>query len=103
WHGQGEVPPGILLFLRGPRGPGLPRFRPLRGSCRALGPVRPSGRRPLDFGFRNPFAAVWGTLDRDGVLWLMGEHYERAQPLSHHADHLPPNVLWYADPSGAGE
>jgi len=24
----------------------------------------------IDFGFRTPFAAVWGTLDRDGVLWF---------------------------------
>ena len=24
----------------------------------------------IDFGWRNPFAAVWGTLDRDDVLWL---------------------------------
>jgi hypothetical protein len=63
------------------------------------------GRRVggIDFGFRNPFAAVWGTLDRDGVLWLTGEHYCRGKPLSHHARFLPRDVMWYADPSGANE
>jgi len=57
----------------------------------------------IDFGFRNPFAAVWGTLDRDGILWLTGEHYARQKPLSHHASKLPRDVRWYADPSGASE
>lgn len=57
----------------------------------------------IDFGFRNPFAAVWGTLDGDGVLWLTGEHYCRQRPLSYHAQHLPHDVVWYADPSGATE
>jgi hypothetical protein len=57
----------------------------------------------IDFGFRNPFAAIWGTLDRDGVLWLTGEHYVRQRPLSYHAQHLPRDVMWYADPSGANE
>jgi hypothetical protein len=65
----------------------------------------PTGRKVggLDFGFRNPFAAVWGVLDRDGVLWLTGEHYARQKPLSYHAQHLPRDVTWYADPSGATE
>jgi hypothetical protein len=57
----------------------------------------------IDFGYRNPFAAVWGVLDRDGVLWLTGEHYERQKPLSYHSQHLPRDVRWYADPSGAAE
>jgi hypothetical protein len=57
----------------------------------------------IDFGFRNPFAAVWGVLDRDGVLWLTGEHYCRQRPLSYHAQRLPRGVTWYADPSGATE
>jgi hypothetical protein len=37
------------------------------------------------------------------VLWLTAEHYERNRPLSYHADKLPRQVRWYADPSGAGE
>jgi hypothetical protein len=57
----------------------------------------------IDFGFRNPFAAVWGLHDRDGILWLTGEHYSREKPLAFRAAHLPPNVTWYADPSGAGD
>jgi hypothetical protein len=68
-------------------------------------PVPLKGRRVggLDFGFRNPFAAVWGTLDHDGVLWLTGEHYLRNKPLSVHAAHLPREVMWHADPAGAGD
>jgi hypothetical protein len=57
----------------------------------------------IDFGFRNPFAAVWGVVDRGGVLWLTGEHYARGKPLSYHAAHLPRDVKWYADPAGASE
>jgi hypothetical protein len=72
--------------------------------CVVPGPA-PAGRKfgGIDFGFRNPFAAVWGVLDRDGVLWLTGEHYARQKPLSYHAAHLPRDVTWYADPSGATE
>jgi Terminase large subunit, T4likevirus-type, N-terminal len=76
--------------------------------ARCVVPTIPSalqGRRVggLDFGFRNPFAAVWGTLDHDGVLWLTGEHYARNKPLSDHARLLPREVTWYADPAGAGD
>jgi hypothetical protein len=72
--------------------------------CVVPGPA-PAGRKVggIDFGFRNPFAAVWGVFDRDGVLWLTGEHYARQKPLSYHAAHLPRDVTWYADPSGATE
>jgi hypothetical protein len=73
--------------------------------CVVAGPAPAGGRKVggIDFGFRNPFAAVWGTLDGDGVLWLTGEHYARQKPLSYHAERLPRDVLWYADPSGASE
>jgi hypothetical protein len=57
----------------------------------------------MDFGFRNPFAAVWGVLDRDGVLWLTHEYYCRQKALSVHMQHLPRDVTWYVDPSGAEE
>ncbi len=40
---------------------------------------------------------------QDGVLILTGEHYSRGKPLSHHATHLPRDVMWYADPSGAND
>jgi hypothetical protein len=73
--------------------------------CVVPGPAPTEGRRlgGIDFGFRNPFAAIWGVLDCDGVLWLTGEHYARQQPLSYHVLYLPREVLWYADPSGATE
>jgi hypothetical protein len=72
--------------------------------CVVPGPA-PAGRKfgGIDFGFRNPFAAVWGVLDRDSVLWLTGEHYARQKPLSYHAERLPRDVTWYADPAGANE
>jgi hypothetical protein len=68
-------------------------------------PLGRGGRRfgGIDFGLRNPFAAVWGTLDRDGILWLTGEHYSREKPLAYHAKHLPRDVTWYGDPAGARE
>ncbi|MFO0876491.1 MAG: terminase family protein [Gemmataceae bacterium] len=59
----------------------------------------------IDFGWRNPFAAVWGTLDADDVLWLTGERYRAQTPLPAHAAALAavPGTLWYADPAGAAE
>jgi hypothetical protein len=57
----------------------------------------------IDFGYRNPFAAIWGVLDRDDVLWLTGEHYCRQRPLSYHATQIPRDAMWYADPSGAAD
>ena len=57
----------------------------------------------IDFGFRNPFAAVWGVLTRDDVIWLTGEHYASRQPLHENAVHLPRKVHWFADPAGAGD
>lgn len=57
----------------------------------------------IDFGFRNPFAAVWGVRDADDVLWLEGEIYERETPLRRLAERLPRDVAWYADPAGASE
>jgi hypothetical protein len=74
--------------------------------CVLAGPEPAGGRRlgGIDFGFRNPFAAIWGTL-KDDVLILTGEHYCRGQALSYHASVLKEfkDVLWYADPSGPGE
>jgi hypothetical protein len=69
----------------------------------------------IDWGFHNPFAAVWGILDRDDVLWIGWERYVRHCPLHEHiasveacgrADDACPRakqVVWYADPSGATE
>jgi hypothetical protein len=67
----------------------------------------PSGRRVggIDFGWRSPFAAVWGTLDRDDVLWIEGERYLRETLLHEHAAFLKAlgSVEWYADPAGGTE
>jgi hypothetical protein len=57
----------------------------------------------IDFGYRNPFAALWGRQDADGVLWIFGERYQRQQTIHEHARHLPRSVTWYADPAGAEE
>src|SRR5262245_11207355 len=39
----------------------------------------------IDFGWRNPFAAVWGVLDADDVLWITGERYATQTLLQEHA------------------
>jgi hypothetical protein len=57
----------------------------------------------IDFGWNNPFAALWGVRDRDDVLWIGGERYARETPIHEHAAALPKDVLWYGDPSGATE
>jgi hypothetical protein len=59
----------------------------------------------IDFGWRNPFAAVWGVLDADDVLWLTGERYLRQTPLHEHAKALKQieGTCWYADPAGRTE
>jgi hypothetical protein len=57
----------------------------------------------IDFGFHNPFAAIWGFLDNQDVLWLTGEHYARQTPLHANAEKIPRHVRWYADPAGANE
>jgi hypothetical protein len=35
----------------------------------------------IDWGFHNPFAALWGVHDKDDVLWIAGEIYARQRPL----------------------
>ena len=59
----------------------------------------------IDFGWANPFAALWGTLDADDVLWITGERYASRVPLADHAAALKPLAasVWHADPAGASE
>jgi len=57
----------------------------------------------IDFGFRNPFCALWGVLDRDDVLWIGHERYLRETPIHEHAAALPRDVVWGADPAGRTE
>ena len=77
------------------------------GSTRTrLAPIPCAGGRGGGHsGFRarsskGPFRVSAGPLNGPS---FPGEHYVRQQPLSFHAQHLPRDVLWYADPSGANE
>jgi hypothetical protein len=56
----------------------------------------------IDWGWRNPFAAIWGVLDNSDVLWINKERYLRETPLHEHAKELP-RIMWYADPAGRVE
>jgi hypothetical protein len=72
-----------------------------------VGPVTGRLVGGIDFGHRNPFAALWGVLDRDDVLHLVGERYLKETALSDHAEALlragGGRIMWYADPAGATE
>jgi hypothetical protein len=57
----------------------------------------------IDWGWRNPFAAVWGVLDEDDVLWINEERYLTQTPLTEHVKALPLGVTWYCDPAGRTE
>jgi hypothetical protein len=57
----------------------------------------------IDWGWRNPFAAVWGYLDDKDVLWLNDEVYKRETPLHELRKLLPKTCAWYADPAGPTE
>ncbi len=59
----------------------------------------------IDFGWRNPFAALCGVLDGDDVLWIGWERDLRETPLHLHAAALRQHkgVVWYADPAGRTE
>jgi hypothetical protein len=73
----------------------------------ADGGVVPAGRAVggIDFGWRSPFAAVWGVVDRDDVLWIVGERYRTQTPIHDHASALAAlgDVMWYCDPAGHTE
>ena len=74
----------------------------------ASGRCEPAGGRcvgGIDFGWRNPFAALCGVLDGDDVLWIGWERYLRETPLHLHAAALREHkgVVWYADPAGRTE
>ncbi len=74
-----------------------PHWRDCLADC-----ISPIGRRVggIDFGFRDPFAAVWGTYDPEqDLLWVNGERYQRERGLAEHAAALPKGVTWEADPS----
>lgn len=41
--------------------------------------------RIVDHGFRNPTAVLWAAVDKDGGIWVYGEHYEAGQGVDWHA------------------
>lgn len=53
----------------------------------------------MDFGFSNPFAAVWGYLDHDDTLWVTGCRYVRQCTLPTHIEAIPKGVRYWCDPA----
>lgn len=70
----------------------------------AQGDAGNDGHRPsvggMDFGIHNPFAAVAGYLDHDGILWITWCRYKSQTTIAVHSEHLPKDVQWWCDPSG---
>lgn len=61
----------------------------------------PPANGGIDFGFNNPFAAVWGHLSNDDELVITGLRYKNQCTLPVHSEALPRGVEWWGDPSGA--
>lgn len=62
----------------------------------------PVGRKVggIDFGYRDPFVALWGCHDSaTDMLIVHGEHYRRECGLREHAALMPKGYVWEADPS----
>ncbi len=57
----------------------------------------------MDFGLRNPFVALWGYEDHDGVLWITQCYYKRELTIPEHSEKLPKRIKWWCDPAGAQE
>lgn len=61
---------------------------------------RPDGGG-LDFGINNPFAAVYGFVDYDDVMWITGVRYTRQYTIPVHSEAIPRGVEYWGDPAGA--
>lgn len=57
----------------------------------------------MDFGVRNPFVALWGYEDHDGVMWIVECYYVRERTIPEHSKELPTDIQWWVDPAGAQE
>ena len=57
----------------------------------------------IDFGWHNPFAALWGFVDEQHTLVITHEHYVTHATISEIAPLLPRNVTWWADPANPGD
>ena len=44
--------------------------------------------RSIDYGYRNPFCCLWLTIDDDGIIYVIDEHYEALQGIKHHTDRI---------------
>lgn len=53
----------------------------------------------IDFGFHNPFAAVWGVVDHDDVMWVLGCRSVRQTTIPTHAEAIPRGPRWWCDPA----
>ena len=56
----------------------------------------------IDYGWRNPFCAVWGHVDHDDVFWITGCRYRSGVSIAIHSEALPKDVQWQADPAEPG-
>ena len=57
----------------------------------------------IDFGFINPFCALEGAVNPDGVLNIYKCHYKSGMTLRQHAEFLNPDIPYFYDPSGRQE
>jgi hypothetical protein len=65
------------------------------------GPERPGGPTvgAIDFGYNNPFAALWGHVDHDDLLWITGCRYQRQCTIPIHAEAIPKGPRYWCDPA----
>lgn len=56
----------------------------------------------IDFGFRDPFAAIWGHVDYDGCLWITGCRYKSQVTIPIHSEAIPRDVRYWCDPAEPG-
>ena len=52
--------------------------------------AEPKGQKvcAIDFGYTNPFVALWGSVDEDGRLHIYDEHYKRRELMEYHAEQI---------------
>ena len=75
---------------------------PMFERCVVDAPLRlevPPTHGGIDWGWANPFAAVWGHFDGDNVLWLTGGRYRSQSTLKEHSEAIPDHVEWWCDPA----
>jgi Terminase large subunit, T4likevirus-type, N-terminal len=53
----------------------------------------------IDYGWNNPFAALWGFIDHDDVMWVIGCRYQRQTTMPVHAEAIPKGPSYWSDPA----